>query len=536
MSIIVTTAGTAVIDVTSPNTATIYAGGENTATIIQNQATLITNIVEAETIGDLSWIQMNTTSTPSMQTGRIGWDAEAETLVVGVNGGANLQVGQEEHILVQNDTDATLQNGTLVMAELDNQGRIRTVGLGTMRVVPAIANGTLPAKLLLGIVTTDITDGDRGIVTTFGYVNNLNTVAPGWQLGDILWADPANPGKLTNVQPQAPALKLPIAVVTRSQQNTGSIFVRMTTGWDLTEIHDVEVTAPEDGEALVYDDGVWRNAVVFGEPNVLSVGTVTTGAEGTEASVTVSGDSPSQTVSFVIPRGDTGAQGPQGIQGEVGPQGIQGETGPQGPQGIKGDTGDQGPIGLTGPQGPKGDTGEQGLKGDTGDTGPIGPQGEQGPQGLKGDTGDTGPQGIQGETGPQGPQGVKGDTGEQGPKGDTGDTGPQGIQGIQGEQGIQGIQGEKGDKGDKGDTGDQGIQGEPGVVAATAPILYDSETQTVSIDQTGITISSGQVEGTAVTLADTGSVTNTMLLNDTITINGSAVALGGTITVLAVLG
>ena len=261
MSIIVTTAGTAVIHVTSPNAATIFAGGENTATIIQNQATLITNIVEAETIGDLSWIQMNTTSTPSMQTGRIGWDTEAETLVVGVNGGANLQVGQEEHILVQNDSGAALANGTLVMAELDNQGRIRTVGLGTMRVVPAIADGTLPSKLLLGIVTTDIPNGERGVVATFGYVNSLNTVTPGWELGDILWADPDNPGKLTNVQPTAPALKLPIAVVTRSQQQTGSIFVRMTNGWDLAEIHDVLIQNPQDGDVLKYNSalGVWQN-------------------------------------------------------------------------------------------------------------------------------------------------------------------------------------------------------------------------------------------------------------------------------------
>jgi hypothetical protein len=48
-------------------------------------------------------------------------------------------------------------------------------------------------------------------------------------------------------------------------------------------------------------------------------------------------------------------------------------------------------------------------------------------------------------------------------------------------QGVPGPQGPKGDKGDKGDTGD------PGVVAASAPITYDSGTQTVGIDQTGIT-------------------------------------------------
>ena len=94
--------------------------------------------------------------------------------------------------------------------------------------------------------------------------------------------------------------------------------------------------------------------------------------------------------------------------------------------------------------------------------GPRGPQGEQGPTGATGPQGDPGPQGPQGDTGPQGPQG---------------------------EQGPQGIQGE---------TGPQGPQGDPGVIAATAPITYDSGTQTVAIDESGIEIAPSQVTGTAV--------------------------------------
>jgi hypothetical protein len=499
VTLIVTTAATAVVEVTAPNTATVIAGGENTATLNQNQATLITNIVEAETIGDLSWVQMNTTSTPSMQTGRIGWDTEWETIQVGVNGGANLQVGQESHILVQNDSGSELADGTLVMGELDDNGRLRTVGQGLIRVVPAIADGSLPGKLLLGIVTTPIANGSRGVVTTFGYVNGLDTQTPGWQLGDILWADPVNAGQLTNVQPIAPALKLPIAVVTRLQSQTGSIFVRMVNGWDLAEIHDVLISNPADGEALVYDAGVWKNAEVFGVPNVLSVSSVTTGAEGTDATVTVAGTSPAQTLSFVIPRGATGATGPQGLKGDTGdqgPQGIQGltgATGPQGPQGIQGETGAQGPQGIQG---------ETGATGPQGDTGPAGPQGPQGIQGETGLTGATGPQGPIGETGPQGPQGIQGIQGEQGLKGDTGDTGPQGPQGIQGETGLTGA------TGPQGETGPQGPQGDPGVVAATSPLGYDSGTQTIFID--------------------TGAAG--------ITINGTAVALGGTVIIEARLG
>lgn len=51
-------------------------------------------------------------------------------------------------------------------------------------------------------------------------------------------------------------------------------------------------------------------STVPGPANVLTVASTTTGAPGTQAQVTVSGTSPSQSLAFTIPRGDTGAPGP----------------------------------------------------------------------------------------------------------------------------------------------------------------------------------------------------------------------------------
>lgn len=81
--------------------------------------------------------------------------------------------------------------------------------------------------------------------------------------------------------------------------------------------------------------------------------------------------------------------------------------------------------------------------------------------------------GAPGPEGPPGPQGVPGQQGIPGPKGDKGD------------RGEQGIPGDPGPPGPKGDKGDQGDPGQPGVVAATAPLSYDAQTQTVSIDLAG---------------------------------------------------
>lgn len=158
----------------------------------------------------------------------------------------------------------------------------------------------------------------------------------------------------------------------------------------------------------------------------LTIGTVSTGQPGSQASASLSGSGLQHKLNLTIPQGATGAQGPQGVKGD---------TGPTGPQGPKGETGSQGTKGETGATGPKGDTG------------PAGPQGPTGPEGLRGDTGPQGPKGDTGATGPQGPKGDKGDTGATGP------TGLAGKDGVQGPQGVQGIQGPKGDKGDPGESG-----------------------------------------------------------------------------------
>ena len=101
-----------------------------------------------------------------------------------------------------------------------------------------------------------------------------------------------------------------------------------------------------------------------------TIASVTTGAPGSNAAVTLSGS----TLSFTIPRGDTGAAstvaGPQGPAGPAGPTGAASTVaGPQGPAGPTGPTGPastvagpQGPAGpastVAGPQGPTGAAGQ----------------------------------------------------------------------------------------------------------------------------------------------------------------------------------
>ena len=62
-----------------------------------------------------------------------------------------------------------------------------------------------------------------------------------------------------------------------------------------------------------------------GPANTLTIAGVTTGSAGSSASVSVGGTAPNQTLTFTIPRGDTGATGEQGLKGDTGNPGQDGQ-------------------------------------------------------------------------------------------------------------------------------------------------------------------------------------------------------------------
>ena len=188
--------------------------------------------------------------------------------------------------------------------------------------------------------------------------------------------------------------------------------------------------------------GATGSAGAAGPANTLTIGTVTSGPS---ASATITGSSPSQVLSLVLPKGDTGSAGAAGATGSQGAQGVAGSTGPAGPANslsigtvtegavgatITGTSPSQVlnlvlPRGNTGPSGAAGATGSQGIQGVAGSTGPAGPantlsigtvsSGATAAATITGASpsqtlnlvlpkGDTGSQGVAGATGPQGPQ------------------------------------------------------------------------------------------------------------------------------------
>ena len=126
-------------------------------------------------------------------------------------------------------------------------------------------------------------------------------------------------------------------------------------------------------------------------PTTITVGTTTTSAPGTQASVNNVGTPTNAILNFVIPAGETGATGPQG------PTGATGATGAQGPAGTAATitvgtttTGDPGTPASVTNVGTSSNAifnfvipaGEQGIQGPTGATGATGPQGPAGADGT----------------------------------------------------------------------------------------------------------------------------------------------------------
>lgn len=181
---------------------------------------------------------------------QLAWNVDEQTLDLGKGGGVVLQVGSEQLMLCRNSTASEIPNGTAVRfaGTLGNSGRLL--------VAPMVADGTYPGYVFFGVTTAAIASGADGFVTTFGKVRQVNTLA--FEEGDILWCDPATPGGLTNVEPAAPNLKLPIAAVI-SKATNGIIMVRTDTGRRLMDLHDVEANGSKaDGDVLGWNAAAAR--------------------------------------------------------------------------------------------------------------------------------------------------------------------------------------------------------------------------------------------------------------------------------------
>ncbi len=203
-------------------------------------------------ISTVDYIDFNTLPIAAIQEARVRWNEADGTLEIGLKGGnVVLQVGQEQVTMVQNDTGSNMFEGQAVYLQGSTGNNLN--------VLLAQANSEQKSSKTFGVLTENINHNNKGFVTTSGLVRNINTL--NLTQGAAIWLDPNTPGGLTTTKPVAPNHLVLVGWCVRQHETVGSIFVHVQNGYELEELHNVLITALQNGDILSYNatTGLWEN-------------------------------------------------------------------------------------------------------------------------------------------------------------------------------------------------------------------------------------------------------------------------------------
>lgn len=208
------------------------------------------------------YIDFDTDANPTLKEGRLYWDSGDGSLTLGLRGGnTGLQLGQENVALVYNDSGVAITAGSVV-AVSGAQGQ-------RPKVVLADADSEPLSAATLGIAAESISDKSEGFVCTFGLVRGIDT--SGFTAGDPVYLS-QTAGLFTATRPAAPAHTVFLGWVIKVNASSGELFVNISNGWELDELHNVLISSVADKQYLRYNSslGYWQNTSA-GEFSTLKV-------------------------------------------------------------------------------------------------------------------------------------------------------------------------------------------------------------------------------------------------------------------------
>lgn len=155
-------------------------------------------------------------------------------------------------VQVRNATGSTLAKGTVVYIT-GATGQLPTVS-------KAQANTDATSAQTLGLISADLPNNTNGSVVVIGTVTDLDTSA--YTDGQQLYLSGSVAGGLTATKPSAPTHLVYVAVVEHAHPTQGQLFVKVQNGYELDELHDVQITSPQTGFTLIYDPStsLWKGA------------------------------------------------------------------------------------------------------------------------------------------------------------------------------------------------------------------------------------------------------------------------------------
>ncbi len=206
------------------------------------------NISAGNTI--VNGIAFNTTSNIAPTSGQIRYNVDYGTHQVGLDGSNVMLMGQDLVVYARNDEANTLVKGEVVY--------IAGASGDKATIKRAVNNSDANSATTIGIVKSDIAVGQLGYVVSQGVVDGLNLT--GYASGDKVYLGNVA-GTFTNVKPSSPEHYVFIGVVEKANAGSGQILVRVQNGFELDEIHDVNVNNVQPNDILFRNSGntLWVN-------------------------------------------------------------------------------------------------------------------------------------------------------------------------------------------------------------------------------------------------------------------------------------
>ena len=158
-----------------------------------------------------------------------------------------------------NAATASIAYDVVVYGKCDNPGGltrgtiVRIVGANGDNPLFNSASWTddLNSANTLGMLSEDAAYNSFANVVVQGKVIGINT--NGMTAGDLLFL--SSSGQYTTSSVPAPYHEVRLGQVLRANLNNGSAYVTVDNGYELTELHDVDITSPINGDLLVYRSG-----------------------------------------------------------------------------------------------------------------------------------------------------------------------------------------------------------------------------------------------------------------------------------------
>jgi hypothetical protein len=248
-----TTFGVVIPDVSGSGgvpAGTISGSAQITALGFVSSSVTASSIITASVVNDDITFTKGDGSQFTIQvaTGSFALSASyAETASIAIN-------AKDIVVDVKNTTGLQINKGTVVRI-------IGATGDNPLIATASWENDSTSANTL-GFVVTDIPNDGFGRVMTQGTLLEVNTdPVLGYTAGQLVYL--SSSGQFTNIAPPAPFHEVRLGQVLRAQQNNGSIYVLIQNGYELSELHDVNISTGSlaNNDLLAYNSTSqqWEN-------------------------------------------------------------------------------------------------------------------------------------------------------------------------------------------------------------------------------------------------------------------------------------